>query len=88
MTLDITQTGQTLSGTTFLKSVIPNSSGTTYNDTGTINNNGDFTLVETPQGGGTAMIMYGSIVGPGQLGGTWTSESSAGGSGTWNVART
>jgi serine/threonine protein kinase len=77
MSLNITQSGSNLSGTT-------TEGSTTYNDSGTINCNGSFTINETSSSSGTATL-FGSVLGPHHLGGTWSSSSS-GGSGDWDVS--
>jgi serine/threonine protein kinase len=73
MSIQIFQSGSNLSGTT-------TEGATVYNDSGTINSNGNFTIVETSSSG--TATLYGSIISKGHLGGTWTAGSS---SGTWDV---
>ncbi|HLW00835.1 MAG TPA: serine/threonine-protein kinase [Ktedonobacterales bacterium] len=76
MSMQIFQSGKNLSGTT-------TEGSTTYNDTGTIDSNGNFTIVETESGGSATATLFGSMTGGGSLGGTWTAS---GESGTWTVS--
>jgi hypothetical protein len=76
MQLQLTQAGSMLSGTT------TDNGGAVYNDTGTIANDGTFTIAETYQGQ-LLSTLDGSIEGPGHVGGTW--HNTGGLEGNWDV---
>jgi hypothetical protein len=72
MRIQIDQTGSVLSGTT-------DESGTIFTDTGTIGTEGHVHIVERRS---RSVDLFGSLVGPGHLAGTWGPNGS---SGTWDV---
>jgi len=76
MQLQLSQSGSNLTGTTTEGSVV-------YNDTGTIDTNGNFTIKEY-SGGSLVAYLYGSTSGN-QLSGTWLNTSNSGGN--WSVSK-
>ena len=78
MTLQINQSGTTLSGT-------DTASGTTGNLSGTIASDGSFTFDVFYPSTGVTTTFSGSIVSPGQLAGNYSNNFA---NGTWNATRT